>query len=548
MALRPLFAMSMLVFFGAALPAHAEVTISERAHEIQGGVGGCADAAGDYVVVWDSGKDPQRTDARVLARRIDHDGGALGPEIAVSSSGGGQHDPSVACQPDGSFLVVWTDDAAGHVVGRFFDMQGMPLAPEFVVNEVDAPPLASVGVCALSGGAYLAAWQSAAHPSSLQVRRFTTAGPASGELGVDAGGSAVANGQLACNATGEIVLAWRDLTAGAERVQRLDGTPALVGADFVLDTSPDPGVVVQGVAVTPAGWLLAQWIAPATPKLPVARTYFLAGAPGVPRAASFHLHETAYPDRLPLPGITSDSAVFSVVKGVPSWSFVEGILFFGDPDLNGRQMSIASPREKRAPAAVVVGADDEILVVLAQAGGVSQLFGRLFNLRREHCSPVPLTGCYDAEHASLVVNDVGGENDRILWKASPVSGGPAARQVVSEHVLCTYDYSGSVPHLALELGSAVIDTCGLHVDSPCWKVTRRGGLRLKRASVITVDPTRVSFGQGRFAFLPGPVSASRYFDMNPRVTVQMANGRGECWSTDFASAQKNTASGFRSVH
>ena len=142
-------ALGALLLALVASPSSAEFAITGNTKEIQENVRGCSDASGSYVVVWDSGLDPARSDARVLARRFDREGAPLGLEFQVSAGSNGQRNPSVACQADGSFLVVWTDDASSSTSGRFFDATGAPLAPEFTVNAVAAPPIESVGACAL---------------------------------------------------------------------------------------------------------------------------------------------------------------------------------------------------------------------------------------------------------------------------------------------------------------------------------------------------------------------------------------------------------------
>lgn len=38
---------------------------------------------------------------------------------------------------------------------------------------------------------------------------------------------------------------------------------------------------------------------------------------------------------------------------------------------------------------------------------------------------------------------------------------------------------------------------------------------------------------------PGPVSATAYFDMDSKVTAQLMNERGMCWSVELDSARRN---------
>lgn len=540
-------ALVALLVAALATPAAAELAITGNTKEIQENVRGCSDASGAYVVVWDSGLDPARSDARVLARRFEREGAALGPEIQVSAASGGQRNPSVACQGDGSFLVVWTDDAAGSVSGRFFDALGAPLAPEFVVNEVAAPPAESVGACALPGGTYLAAWHSAAHPSSFHVRRLTTAGPASGELGVDGGGpSVLENGRLLCSAAGDALVAWRDVTGSVERAQRLDGTPSLVGGAFTIDTSPNPGAVLQDLAMAPDGWLFAQWLDALPEGLPRARRY---SAAGVPLAAAFDPYGLCCPfpvDEIPPAVITSENRILAMLGRTGQFPYVQGYAYEASQALIGAHLVFASGREKREPRRLIAGKDDDVMVVLAQSAGAERLHGRLFNVAPVTCSATPRTGCYAAGAASYVLSDPsGGQRDRSTWKATRVTGGPAGREVLSTHLMCTYDHHSGTPELVQTLGASVFGTCGLFVDSSCWKVTATGGLRFKRENQMSIDATKVSVGTR--TLLTDAFSANEYFDANPRVTVQLANARGECWSTEFVTAKKNTSEGYRAT-
>ena len=51
----------------------------------------------------------------------------------------------------------------------------------------------------------------------------------------------------------------------------------------------------------------------------------------------------------------------------------------------------------------------------------------------------------------------------------------------------------------------------------------------------------------RFLRFDTPFSATEYYDQDPAVIVQLSNSRGECWSTAFTSAKKNTAEIYRAA-
>jgi hypothetical protein len=85
-----------------------------------------ADAAGDFVVVWQSG---MGTGADVLAQRYDGAGSPVGVEFQVNSSTTGLDEtPTVAMDAAGNFVVAWT---TGQIMARRYDAAGVALGSEF---------------------------------------------------------------------------------------------------------------------------------------------------------------------------------------------------------------------------------------------------------------------------------------------------------------------------------------------------------------------------------------------------------------------------------
>jgi hypothetical protein len=63
-----------------------------------------------------------------------------------------------------------------------------------------------------------------------------------------------------------------------------------------------------------------------------------------------------------------------------------------------------------------------------------------------------------------------------------------------------------------------------------------------------IAKTKVSLNAGGAALpLPGPFSASAYFDQDPKVLVQLINSAGACWESEFTAADTSgtSATGFR---
>ncbi|MCG8457395.1 MAG: hypothetical protein MI919_14050 [Holophagales bacterium] len=130
-----------LRFDAAGAPVGAEIDINQYVFGDQEDIDIASDAAGNFVVVWES--DAQDGDLEaVVARRLDPTGQPVGKEMVVNTyTTGNQDDPQVAVHPDGRFAVVWEDDTqdAGvdSIWARTFAADGTPLVAPF---QVDADP------------------------------------------------------------------------------------------------------------------------------------------------------------------------------------------------------------------------------------------------------------------------------------------------------------------------------------------------------------------------------------------------------------------------
>jgi hypothetical protein len=99
-----------------------------------------ADGLGRFVVTWE---DAQKDGSSwgVFARRFDLDGMPLGPEFAVhTTTAGAQRSPRVAADALGNFVIAWEDWSTGDSDVRLqrFDPSGAPVGGELVVNTTTA--------------------------------------------------------------------------------------------------------------------------------------------------------------------------------------------------------------------------------------------------------------------------------------------------------------------------------------------------------------------------------------------------------------------------
>ncbi len=115
-----------------------EFPVSQFASGKQSGASVAMDAAGDFVIGWQSRGQYAYNTSAVYARLYDTTGAAIGNEFLVSSyteSGpvSEQSCPSVAMDAAGAFLIAWQDRL--DVIARRFDATGAPRGNDFQVSQ-----------------------------------------------------------------------------------------------------------------------------------------------------------------------------------------------------------------------------------------------------------------------------------------------------------------------------------------------------------------------------------------------------------------------------
>jgi hypothetical protein len=135
-----------------------------------------ADAAGDFVVVWES-YGSSGTDASgfsIQGQRYASDGSAQGPEFQVNSdTTGDQEKPSVSVESDGGFEVVWqslgssgTDTSDRSIQGQRYVSDGTPHFSQFQVNTYTTGQQYSTAVAAMDKGEFVVVWRSDGSPGT----------------------------------------------------------------------------------------------------------------------------------------------------------------------------------------------------------------------------------------------------------------------------------------------------------------------------------------------------------------------------------------------
>jgi hypothetical protein len=122
------------------------------------------DPSGNFVVVWTS-ETQDGSSAGVFGQRYAVSGALLGPEFRVNTStAGSQLHPSVDSDAAGNFVVVWQSDpqdgSGPGVFGQRYASSGVPVGPEFRVNTYTTDVQSYPSVAADTSGNFVVVWQS----------------------------------------------------------------------------------------------------------------------------------------------------------------------------------------------------------------------------------------------------------------------------------------------------------------------------------------------------------------------------------------------------
>ena len=241
------------------------------------------DAAGNFVVVWDS-YGSAGTDTlldSIQAQRYAADGSPLGDQFQVNTyTLWEQYGPSVASSAAGDFVVVWNSyiydyySPTQEVKGQRFAADGSPMGGEFQVNTYTTRTQAGPAVASNAAGEFVVVWHSFgssgtdSSSASVQGQRYAAAGsPLAGEFQINTytPGSQW-QPSVASNADGDFVVVWEsrgssgsDSSGYSIRGRRFtaDGLP--VGNDFQINTYTTNDQRFPSVALDAAGNFAVTW-------------------------------------------------------------------------------------------------------------------------------------------------------------------------------------------------------------------------------------------------------------------------------------------------
>ena len=232
-----------------------------------------SDSAGNFVVVWQSYRQPEDGSGYgVFAQRFASNGAPIGTEFQVNTyTYRNQTRPSVAADSAGDFVVVWQslyqDGDLYGVFGQRFASSGARLGAEFQVNTYTTDYQRDPAVASDSVGNFVVVWQSRAQDRSdfgVFGQRFASNGAQVGtEFQVN---TYTPNAQrypaVASDAAGDFVVAWQSPQDGSDYgvfSQRFASTGARLGAEFQVNSFTFDNQAKAAVASGSAGNFVIVW-------------------------------------------------------------------------------------------------------------------------------------------------------------------------------------------------------------------------------------------------------------------------------------------------
>lgn len=363
LAILPAVAPAATIPSGMALDA-SEISVNSTVFSDQDVPRVARDAAGDSVVVWSSFDQASGTSSwDVVAQRYNAAGQPQGGEILVNTfTTGFQNHPSVAMDAAGDFVVAWQsyNQASGtskyDIFARQFNAAGAPVqANEFLVNTADtANNQASPSVAMDATGDFVVAWnsvgQAAAGHVDIFARTYNAAGAAqqANEFVVNSLSILISTHttpSVAMDTAGDFVVAWQvlDQASGSSGydifAQRYNAAAQAQGGEIQVNTVIANNQLDPSVAMDAAGDFVVAWdsydqVSGSSLEDVYARQF---NANGTAVQASEFLVNTITTNRQNTPSVAMDAAGDFVV----AWASYDQVSGSSKHDIYARQFNAA---------------------------------------------------------------------------------------------------------------------------------------------------------------------------------------------------------------
>ncbi len=224
---------------------------------------------GTFVVVWYGSEDLDGSGRGVFGQLFDSDGQRQGGEFQVNTTTtGDQALPEVAADAAGDFVVVWQTTTTSDIAGRRFTSSGDPLGDDFVVNSITENTQFGADLAMADDGDFVVVWQSALPGGDgfeIAGRRFASDGSPRGD---DFLVNAYTTGSqgwpaVAMDGDEDFVVAWVDYGLDGDQegvfAQRFaaDGTPE--GGQFQVNSYSTERQYGVAVARSSSGEFVVAW-------------------------------------------------------------------------------------------------------------------------------------------------------------------------------------------------------------------------------------------------------------------------------------------------
>lgn len=230
------------------------------------------DSFSNFVVVWaGNGQDGSRDG--VFGQRFANSGGPVGPEFRVNTwTTDYQYWPAIAADAAGNFVVVWQsygeDGSTWGIFAQRYASSGVPLGPEFRVNTYTTNSQVFPSVARAPSGNFVIAWQSRDQDGSVYgvyAQRYTSSGTTLGaEFRVNTFVTTTqALPSVSVDQFGNFVVVWADVSQDGSGVgvfgQRFASSGAPLGPEFRVNTYTTNSQIYPSVSARPAGEFVVVW-------------------------------------------------------------------------------------------------------------------------------------------------------------------------------------------------------------------------------------------------------------------------------------------------
>jgi acetyltransferase-like isoleucine patch superfamily enzyme len=171
------------LFESSGIPVGSEFLVNTYTYHEQRNPSVAMDEDGDFVITWQSYMQDSSENG-VYAQRFDSSGNPMGSEFQVNTyTPSSQSGPSVAMDKDGDFVITWNsylqDGSGSGVYAQRFDSSGNPVGSEFRVNTYILGGQADPSVAMDADGSFVITWHSSwqdGHCSGVYAQCFDSSG------------------------------------------------------------------------------------------------------------------------------------------------------------------------------------------------------------------------------------------------------------------------------------------------------------------------------------------------------------------------------------